>query len=143
MTTYTRPQGEHRQANTSDQRSLGELFGDLSQKASLLARQEVQLAKIEMKQKVTAASSEIVTIVIGGFLANAALLAFAAALIAGLALFIDLWLAALIVSVLFALVAALLISKGVAALKAMSPLPEQTMTTLREDKEWLAQQMNQ
>jgi hypothetical protein len=142
MTTYTRPQGEHRQANTSDQRSLGELFSDLSQKASLLARQEVQLAKLEMQQKAKEASREITTIVVGGFLANAALLAFTAALIIGLGQVMDLWLAALIVSALFALIAALLIAKGIAALKAMNPVPEQTLTTLREDKEWLAQQMN-
>ena len=143
MTTYTRPQAEHRQAHTSDQRSLGELFAELSQKASLLARQEVQLAKMEMKQKATAASREVATIVVGGFLANAALLAFAAALTFGLALFIELWLAALIVSVLFALVAGLLIWKGIAALRAMNPVPEQTVTTLKEDKEWLTHQMNQ
>lgn len=143
MTTYTRSQAEHRQASTSDQRSLGELFADLSQKASLLVRQEVQLAKVEMKQKAAEASGEITTIVVGSFFANTALLAFAAALIIGLGQFIALWLAALIVSVLFAMAAALLIGKGIAGLRAMNPVPEQTMTTLREDKEWLTHQLNQ
>lgn len=143
MTTYRRPQAEHRQAYTNDQRSLGDLFADLSQKASLLARQEVQLAKLEMKQKATEASGEIATIIVGGFLANAALLAFTAALTIGLGQFMALWLAAVIVSVLFALVAALLIWKGIAALRAMNPVPEQTIMTLREDKEWLTRQLNQ
>jgi hypothetical protein len=50
MTTYTRPTEQHRQSQTSDQRSLGALFADLSHKASLLARLEIQLAKVDMKQ---------------------------------------------------------------------------------------------
>jgi uncharacterized membrane protein len=142
MTTFTRPTEQQRQSQTSDQRSLGTLFADLSQKASLLARQEIQLAKVEMKQKVSEASAEIVTIVIGGFLANAALLALVAALILALSEFMVVWLAALIVALVVAVVAGLLIWKGVTALKEMNPVPEQTITTLKEDKEWLTRQFN-
>jgi UDP-N-acetylmuramyl pentapeptide synthase len=109
----------------------------------LLARQEIQLAKVEMKQKASEASAEITTIAIGGFLANAALLALVAALILGLAEFMAAWLAALVVALVVAVVAGLLIWKGVAALKEMNPVPEQTMTTLKEDKEWLSRQLNQ
>ena len=68
MTSYTRPERQYEHTNTNNQRSLGDLFGDLSQKASLLARQEIQLAKIEMKQKATDAMSEIATIAVGGAL---------------------------------------------------------------------------
>jgi hypothetical protein len=147
VTTYTtrspNPQEQHRQANTSDQRSLGELFADLSQKASLLAWQEIQLAKIEMKQKAIEASGEIGIIVVGGFLANAALLALVAALILGLAEFMAIWQAAFIVGIGVALIATLLIWKGVTALKKMNPVPEQTVMTLKEDKVWLTRQMNQ
>jgi uncharacterized membrane protein YqjE len=138
MTTYTRS-SETPHSYRADQRSLAELFADLSQKASLLARQEVQLAIVEMKQKASKATGEIVTIAIGSFLANAALLALVAALIAGLAEFMAVWIAALLVGVLVALVAAFLIRKGVKALQEIDPLPQQTLTTLKEDKEWLAQ----
>lgn len=143
MTTYTRPERQYQQAQTNNQRSLGDLFGDLSQKASLLARQEIQLAKVEMKQKATEATAEIATIVIGGFLANAALLALVAALIAGLSQFMDVWLSALIVGVVIAIIAGLLIGKGVTALQEMNMVPEQTVSTLQEDKEWLTQQFSQ
>lgn len=143
MTTYTRSQEQYRQSQTLDDRSLGDLFGDLSQKASTLVRQEVQLAKVEMKQKATEASVEVATITVGGLIANAALLTFTAALVLGLAEFMAPWLAALIVSLGFALLAGLLITKGVNALKEIDPVPEQTVTTLKEDKEWLTRQLNQ
>lgn len=143
MTTYTRPERQYEQAQVPNQRSLGDLFGDLSQKASLLARQEIQLAKVEMKQKATEATTEVATIAVGGFLANATLLALVAALIAGLSQFMAVWLAALIVGVAVAVIAGLLIWKGVNALKEMNMVPEQTVTTLQEDKEWLTQQLKQ
>ena len=41
----------------SDERSLGELFGDLAKETSELVRQEVQLARTEMTQKVSAVES--------------------------------------------------------------------------------------
>lgn len=141
MTTYTRPQARYRETETTNPRSLGDLFGDLSQKASLLARQEIQLAKVEMKEKATQATGEIATIVVGIFLANAALLALVAALVAGLSLFMAVWLAALIVSVVVGIVAALLVWKGINALKEMNPVPEETVTSLKEDKEWLTRQL--
>jgi uncharacterized membrane protein len=143
MTTYIRPERQYRQAQANNQRSLGDLFGDLSQKAGLLARQEIQLAKVEMKQKATEATAEIGTIVIGGFLANAALLALVTALIVALTEFMALWLSALIVGVVIAVIAGLLIGKGVTALKEMNVVPEQTVSTLQEDKEWLTQQLSQ
>lgn len=141
MTTYT--QSQYERTSTSDPRSLGDLFNDLSQKAGLLARQEVQLAKVEMKEKATRATADIATVVVGVFLANAALLALVAALIAGLALFMAVWLAALIVGAVMGGVAALLVWKGINALKEIDPVPEQTVTTLKEDKEWLTRQMAQ
>ncbi|MCL4267869.1 MAG: phage holin family protein [Anaerolineae bacterium] len=139
MTTHTQ---QSEQSHRTDPRSLGDLFGDLSQKAGLLAQQEIQLAKVELRQKAVAASGEIVVIIAGGFLANAALLALVTAVILGLSQFMAAWLAALVVGVVVGIVGALLVWKGVTALKAMNPMPEQTMITLKEDKEWLTRQMS-
>lgn len=125
-----------------DERSLGDLFGDLSTRASLLVRQEMQLAKVEMKQKAAAASKDISLIVAGAVLGNAALLALVAALIVGLANYMDAWLAALLVGAVLAIIAGILAYTGIQALRAMDPAPEGTIETLREDKEWLTRQMN-
>jgi uncharacterized membrane protein YqjE len=137
MNTYTRPP-----ASLEEERTLGDLFSDLSQKASLLVRQEVQLAKVEMKEKATEASKEVALIVVGIFLGNAALLSLAAALIVGLSHFMEGWLAALLVGLVLAVVAGLLVAQGVQSLREMNALPQQTITTLQEDKEWLKRQMS-
>lgn len=137
MNTYTRPQ-----SSMADERTLGDLFSDLSEKAGLLVRQEVQLAKVEMKEKATEASKDVALIVMGVFLGNAALLSLVAALIVGLSYFMEGWLAALLVGILLAVAAGLLVAQGVQALKQMNALPQQTITTLKEDKEWLKRQMN-
>jgi uncharacterized membrane protein YqjE len=137
MNTYTRPP-----ASLEEERTLGDLFSDLSQKASLLVRQEVQLAKVEMKEKATEASKEVALIVVGIFLGNAALLSLAAALIVGLSHFMEGWMAALLVGLVLAVVAGLLVAQGVQSLREMNALPQQTITTLQEDKEWLKRQMS-
>jgi uncharacterized membrane protein YqjE len=137
MNTYTRPP-----ASLEEERTLGDLFSDLSQKASLLVRQEVQLAKVEMKEKATEASKEVALIAVGIFLGNAALLSLAAALIVGLSHFMEGWMAALLVGLVLAVVAGLLVAQGVQSLREMNALPQQTITTLQEDKEWLKRQMS-
>lgn len=136
---YTNQESHRRLEN---ERSLGDLFSDLSQKASMLARQEVQLAKVEMKEKAAEASSEIAKIAIGAILANAALLTLIAAIILALSMFMEAWIAALIVAIVVALIAGLLVMNGINGLKELDPVPEQTVATLKEDKEWLTRQIN-
>lgn len=139
MSTHTYPQ--RTPTYQQDERSLGDLFSDLSQKAGLLVHQEVALAKVEMKEKAVAVGREMAIIVVGGFIGNAALLAFVAALVLGLAQVMEAWLAALLVGGVLAIVAGILIMMGINALKEIKPAPERTIATLKEDKEWLAQQM--
>jgi xanthine/uracil permease len=124
-----------------DQRSLGELFSELSQEASTLFRQEVQLAKVEISQKASEASKEIAFIGAGGAIAYAGFLALIAAAIIGFAEFMPMWLSALLVGVIIAGIGYVLMQKGISALKEMNPAPRRTIETLKEDKEWLKQQV--
>jgi hypothetical protein len=59
----------------------------------------------------------------------------------GLAQIMEPWLAVLIVGVVVAIVGLLLVQKGLSALKNFSLVPEKTIETLKEDKEWAQQQM--
>ncbi len=136
MTTYSNQRHYQREP------TLGDLFSDLSAQASLLARQEVQLAKVEMSEKVSQAGREIALIVVGGGMVYAALLAVVAGIILGLGLLIPYWAAALLVGVAFAIVGGAVAWTGVQALKNINLAPTQTIETLKEDKEWLARQMN-
>lgn len=121
--------------------SLGELFSELSQETSALIRQEVQLAKTEVTRKATKAGKEIAFIAAGGFVAYAGFLALVAAAIFGAAEFLPLWLSALLIGVIVAGVGYLLLQKGISGLKEINLAPRRTIETLKEDKEWLKQQV--
>ncbi len=121
--------------------SLGELFSNLSSQASQLIRQEIELAQAEMTRKATKAGRNVAFLVVAGFIANAALLAVVAAVIMALAQVMDGWLAALIVGVVLAIGAVLLARYGINKLKEIDPAPRRTIETMKENKEWLTQQI--
>jgi len=129
------------QQQTKQDRSLGELFGDLTRDTSTLVRQEVQLAKTELTQQVTRAGKDVGVIAAGGALAYAGLLALVAAVIAILVVIgLPVWLAALIVGVVLAVAGYFLVQSGLKALKTTNMAPKQTIETLKEDAEWAKQQ---
>jgi Putative Actinobacterial Holin-X, holin superfamily III len=124
--------------NNQDERSIQELVKDLSQQTSELARKEVELAKAEMQLK-----AKRLGIGAGAF-GGAALIglfalgALTATLILALATAMDAWLAALIVTAVYAAVA------GIAALigkrkvdEGTPPVPERAMETTREDVDYV------
>ena len=126
-----------------DERSLGELFSDLASETSNLVKQEVSLAQTEMTQKAVKVGKNVGFLVVGGAVGYAALLAFIAALIIGLGnLLGNYWLASLIVGVVVAIAAAVLILSAMSALKNTQLTPTQTVETIKEDAQWLKDQMN-
>jgi hypothetical protein len=126
----------------SDDRSLGQLFGDLSRQLGTLIQKEVQLAKTEMATRVTTIGRAAGMIGAGGALAYAALLM---ALIAIALLLIQLgitpWLGFLLVAILVGAIAAVLIQRGRAELQKTDLAPRQTIETIKEDAEWAKQQV--
>jgi Flp pilus assembly protein TadB len=123
-----------------DDRSLGELFSELSQETTTLIRQEVQLAKTEMSQKASQVGKDVGFLGAGGAVAYAGLLAIVAGVIALLGLVIPLWLSALLVGVVVAVIGYFLVRRGLDALKQEELAPRETIETLKEDKEWAKDQ---
>jgi len=119
--------------------SFGELLGELANNSAALVRDEIELAKQEMREKVSVLRSGAVTIAVGGLLAFVALLTLTAAAVAGLAHVMDTALAALVVGVALAAVGGSIAFIGIGRLKRTSLKPQQTIETLEEDKEWLKQ----
>lgn len=124
-----------------EERSLGELFGDLSRDTTTLVRHEVNLAKTELTQKASRVGKEVGFLAIGGAVAYAGLLAIVAALIILLAYVIPWWLSALLVGLVIAGAGYFLIQRGLSALKKENVAPQQTLETLKEDTEWAKQQI--
>lgn len=131
-----------RQENIKEERSLGDLFSELAGETSTLVREEVALAQQEIAQKAVIAGKSVGSLVIGGAVAYAAMLAILTAAIAGLSSFIPVWLAALVVGIVVGIVAFMLISPALAALKKLELAPRETVKTLKEDAQWLKKQMS-
>lgn len=137
------PQQQMTSTPAKDERSLGELFSDLASETSNLVKQEVSLAQTEMTQKAVKVGKNVGYLVVGGAVAYAALLAVLAALIIGLGKLLDnYWLSALIVGVIVAIAAVVMILSAVSALKNTTMTPTQTVETIKEDAQWLKDQMN-
>jgi len=122
-------------------RSIGALLRELAEGSATLVRGEVRLAKIEVGTAVSGIGKGTVLVATGAVLA----LLGGLSLLAGIVLLIgdqwlpaDLyWVAALIVLVLAGAVAAVFARRGMAHLSPQRFAPNDTATTLKEDKEWL------
>lgn len=120
------------------ERSLGELFSDLSEQVGDLVRQELRLAKLELSKKVTDASRSVVLIVAGGAFALAAVVMFASTVaLLLIAAGVMPWMAALLTTFAMACTAYLLAQAGLSALKNKSIAPVETIHSLKETTQWL------
>jgi uncharacterized membrane protein YqjE len=123
-------------------RSLGELLKQLSEQTTRLVHQELELAKAELTQKAKQAGMGAGMFGGAGALGLAALGALTACFILALHAVLPAWLAALIVAVVYGIVALVLVKQGQARIKAAGPpVPAQTIETVKEDVEWAKTQM--
>jgi hypothetical protein len=129
MTTAVPPEREDR--------SIGQLLGDISDDLSRLFRQEVELAKAEIRQEAAKAGKAAGMLGGAGLAGYMVVLLLSFALVFGLGNVMDLGWAALIVAVIWAIAGAVLYATGKRRLKTVSPVPRQTVETLKEDAEWL------
>jgi len=120
-----------------DQRSLGELFGDLTRQMSALVRQEIDLARAEVTGKATSAARDVAIMGTGVGLLYAGLLALIGAAVLFLAdQGMTPWQAALIVAIVVAVVGGLLVMSSRQALASRDIAPKRTVETLKDDAEW-------
>lgn len=123
-------------------RSLGDIVGDISRDLSTLVRQEMDLAKTEMKQEIGQLGKG------AGLLGGAGVAGLLTLIFLSLALtwLLDNWmpieLAALIVGLVWAAVAGVLAVRGRSDIKEANPQLPTTQQTLKEDVRWAKEQKN-
>jgi hypothetical protein len=151
----------------NDDRSIGDLLGELvgeattllkqeaelaktflkqeAELAKTLLQQEVELAKTEVRQEVRTAAPNVGYVVAGGAVAYAGLIV----LLIGLGWLLGrlfgptlIWLGLLLVGVVTAAIGYALVQKGISKLKEMSAVPERTVETLKENQQWLKDEIN-
>lgn len=134
--------GGERADSDSEDRSLGSLVSSLSGDMSKLMRQELTLAKAELREEAKEAGKAT------GMLGGAAFAAWMTAIFLSVTLMwllwkaMDLTLAALVVALLWGVAAAVLGLAGKKKLQGLNPKPEQTIDSLKEDAQWLKAQKN-
>jgi len=125
-----------------DERSLGELFSELSRETAALVRQEVALAKTELSEKVSRLGRSAGLIGVGGVLGHAGVLTLIAAIVIILAnAGLPLWASALLVAVVLLVVSYVLTQQGLTGLKREPLKPAETIDTLKENAQWAKGQL--
>ena len=125
------------QAADLRERPVAELLKQLANETTTLVRQELDLAKAEMREKAGKVGAGAGMWGTAGAAALLALGALTAFLILALDGVMPNWLAALIVGIAYAAIAGVLYLRGKQRVEeAGSPVPEQTVETLKEDMQW-------
>jgi uncharacterized membrane protein YqjE len=115
----------------------GELLKQLASETTTLVRQELELAKAEMREKGRKAGPGFGMWGAAGVVSLAALGALTAFFILALDGALPNWAAALIVAAVYGGIAAVLYARGKQRVdEAGSPAPKQTIETVKEDVEW-------
>jgi len=127
---------------TNNEPSLGALFGNLARDMGTLVSQEITLARTELAEKASRVGKDIAMLAVGGLIAYAGLLAIIAAVIFLIAdRGVPLWVSALIVGGIVAVVGYLLVQRGISALKQQDLTPHQTIQSIKEDTQWAKEQI--
>lgn len=113
--------------------SISELLQKLAAETSLLVRQEVDLARAEITSATKAAGKPAAAFGVAGLFGVGAFGALTVLLIAALATALPVWVAALIVTVLYVVVTAFAAGMGKTFLKRVKPFPQLTVDTIKED----------
>lgn len=117
-------------------RSVGELLSAVTSDVQTLFRQEVELAKTEIREEATKAGKAAGMFGGAGFAGYMVALFLSLAAVFGLSNVMDAAWAALIITAVWAAIAAVLYAMGRTRMREVSPKPEQTVETLKEDAQW-------
>lgn len=119
-------------------RPIGVLLRELGDEIAMLVRSEIALAKVELIEKLKPARASAGMFGATALFGLGAFGALTTFLIALISLELQVWASALIVAVLYAIVAYVLVQMGKKKLQEAAPLaPEQTAQSVKEDIEWV------
>ena len=117
--------------------SFADLLVELAEQSATLVREEVSLARQELRENAKQLRPPLLLLAMGVTGAAFSVLALLTALILALSRYWEPWQAALMVCLGMAILAAVMISSGLSQMKQARLKPEQTLATIEENKEWL------
>ncbi|HST68882.1 MAG TPA: phage holin family protein [Solirubrobacterales bacterium] len=128
------------ESNELRSHSTGELVRELSEQTTTLVRKEIELAKAELSEKGKVAGQGAGMFGGAAVVGLLALGVLTAMILALLDKAMDFWVAALIVTVVYGAIAAVLAMSGRDRVKQVTPPAEQTVETVKEDVQWAKSQ---
>lgn len=128
------------ESNELRSHSTGDLVKQLSEQTTTLVRKEIELAKAELSEKGKVAGQGAGMFGGAAVVGLLALGVLTAMILALLDKAMDFWVAALIVTVLYGAIAAVLAMSGRDRVKQATPPAEQTVETVKEDVQWAKSQ---
>jgi hypothetical protein len=140
------------ETKTHELHSIPELLRELREESSTLFRQEIALAKTEVKEKASKLSRNAIYLVAGGVVAYSGLifillavtrLISAGLVAAGMEAATAAWVGPLILGLLVAIIGTAMLMKGKRTLAEESLVPEKTLQSLKEDKSWTRAKVQQ
>jgi hypothetical protein len=124
-----------------DNRPLAEIVANIVSGLNTIVHDEIRLAIVELKDKLSASPKALAYLAAAGLLGFLAVECFVTACIAALAIVLPVWLSALIVAVLAASAAGGAFVIGRLALEKIEPIPQQTIETLKDNVDWVREQL--
>jgi len=120
--------------------SIAELLQGVIGNVQGIIRSEVRLAKAEVREEAMSAGKAAGMLAVGAVLGAYAVGLLLLTVVYALNGPLPDWLAALIVFAVVAIAAAVLAKLGLDRIKQVSPKPEQTIDSIKEDVQWVKQQ---
>ncbi|HEX6693304.1 MAG TPA: phage holin family protein [Longimicrobiales bacterium] len=147
---WTEPPIPARTPGAAETPSIGTLFKELSDDSRRLVRQEVELAKAEMSEKLDVYKANMAKLVIGGVLLVAALFGVLITLNHGLTALLDqfmdlgiaYWLSPLIITVIIGLVGKSMLGGALDNMRSEGVVPRKTVASLKNEKTWIGEKVN-
>lgn len=146
--TADRPRPTSGEPRRPEDRSIGQLIRELGAEGSTLIREELLLAKAEMREKATVYEKNAAKMAAGGVFLAGALFMLLVALNRGLTVVLEglvgvetaLWLSPVILAVLVGIIGWSMVKAAQSAMRREGIVPEETVDVLREEKEWIQQE---
>lgn len=131
----------------TDDRSVVSLIRELRDEGTALLRQEVALAKTEVSEKAARTARNVAYLAVGALVLLLGLIFLLMAISEGITLALVAaelehlapWLGPLIVGLVVTIIGGVLVQKAISTLKQESLVPEKSVQSLKEDKQWLQQ----
>lgn len=125
-------------ADARNNQSLTDLFSELTREITTLMGRQIELARVELSQKVQRLGRDLAGVVLGAVLATGGLLAVLAGIVLAVAAAgVPAWASALIVGVVVSLVGYFIARRSMAAISREDIKPQAFIDTLKESAEWV------